>query len=127
MALHVVEDVGPGEVTLAEAADLLGVHPNTIRNRIKSGTYNARKIRSAVGPEIYLLDRGQLDLPTPPAPPSMQQVIRQAFWSDDPKVRRVQQITWIVGGVINAIVWAFMFGRGWEQELYERRERPLRA
>jgi hypothetical protein len=122
MALHIVDDVAPNEVTLSEAADLLGVHPNTVRNRIKSGAYTARKIRSVVGPEVYLLDRSQLDLPTPPPPPSMWHILRQAFWSDDPKVRRVQQITWIIGGVVNAMLWAFMFGRGWEQEIYERRE-----
>jgi DNA-directed RNA polymerase specialized sigma24 family protein len=30
-------------VTIAEAAALLGCHPNTVRNRVKAGMYRAEK------------------------------------------------------------------------------------
>jgi hypothetical protein len=122
MALHVVEAPELDEVTLAEAADLLGVHPNTVRNRIKSGAYTARKVRSAVGPEVYLLGREQLELPTAPVPASWGVVIKQALWADDPRVRRVQVIEWSVGGVFLLLAWAFALGRAWEVISYERRE-----
>jgi hypothetical protein len=122
MALHVVEAPGLDEVTLAEAAGLLGVHANTVRNRIKSGAYTARKVRSTVGPEVYLLGREQLELPTAPVPASWGVVIKQAFWSDDPRLRRVQAIQWIVGGALLLLAWAFVVGRAWEMISNERRE-----
>ncbi len=118
MALRVVEDAGLDEVTLAKAADLLGVHPNTVRNRIKSGAYTARKVRSEVGPEVYLLAREQLGLPVPPVPASWPEVVKQALWSDDPRERRIQVIAWAVG----MLAWAFAFGRAWEIIKYEQRE-----
>jgi hypothetical protein len=31
-------------VTIAEAATLLGCHPNTVRNRVKAGLYRAEKV-----------------------------------------------------------------------------------
>ena len=36
-------------VTITEAAKLLGVHPNTIRNRIKSGHIPATKVLTPYG------------------------------------------------------------------------------
>lgn len=122
MALRVVEVPGPDEVTLAEAAELLGVHPNTVRNRIRSGVYEARKVPSAAGPDIYLIRREQLALPAPPAPAPWRAVVKEALWSDDPRQRRVQAIIWVVGVVANMLAWAFMAGQVWEQEKYERRE-----
>ncbi len=42
-------------LTIRQAAALLNVHPNTVRNRIKSGTYRAEKITQALceAPEAY--------------------------------------------------------------------------
>jgi hypothetical protein len=126
MALRVVETPGPDEVTLAEAAELLGLHPNTIRNRIRSGLYHPRKVPSAAGPEIYLIKRAELDLPAPPSPAPWQTVLKQAVWSDDSRVRRTQAIIWVVGGVANVAAWAFAFGRAWETIKYEQGEGTLK-
>src|SRR4028118_885193 len=46
-------------LTIAEAARLLGVHKNTVRNRIKDGTYSAEKVLTERG-ETYFLDRKHL-------------------------------------------------------------------
>jgi hypothetical protein len=122
VALHMVESPAPEEVTLAEAAELLGVHPNTIRNRIRSGVYSPRKVPSAAGPEIYLIKREELAIPTPEPPPAWRVVIREALWSADPRRRRVQAIVWIVGGLANLCAWSFAFGRGWESVIHDRQE-----
>jgi hypothetical protein len=122
MALRMIETAGPDEVTLAEAAELLGVHPNTVRNRIRSGVYQARKVPSAVGPEIYLIKRDELALPAPPPPTPWQHYLKQAFWSDDPQIRWYQVIQHIGGAVLIALVWGFAFGRAWEMVKHERWE-----
>jgi hypothetical protein len=121
MALRMVEASGPDEVTLAEAAELLGVHPNTVRNRIRSGVYGARKVPSGAGPEIYLLKRAELDIPAPPSPPAWRTLVKQSFWSDDPRLRRIQAIEWTVGIVLNLVMFSFLLGRIWEQAKYEQR------
>jgi DNA-directed RNA polymerase specialized sigma24 family protein len=36
-------------VTIAEAATLLGCHPNTVRNRVKAGMYRAEKSTQRTG------------------------------------------------------------------------------
>jgi hypothetical protein len=41
-------------LTISEAATLLGVHPNTVRNRIKDGTYLAEKMITTGGPKYYI-------------------------------------------------------------------------
>jgi hypothetical protein len=46
-------------LTIQEAAALVGVHPNTIRNRIKSGQYQAEWTPSPHGPR-QLIPRSQL-------------------------------------------------------------------
>jgi excisionase family DNA binding protein len=46
-------------LTIAEAAALLGVHKNTVRNRIKDGTYQAELIQTERGP-TYLIKRESL-------------------------------------------------------------------
>jgi excisionase family DNA binding protein len=43
-------------LTISEAATFLGVHKNTVRNRIKDGTYEAEKVVTERGP-TYLIKR----------------------------------------------------------------------
>jgi hypothetical protein len=124
MALRVAEVAGPDEVTLAQAAELLDVHPNTIRNRIRAGTYDARKVQSPLGPEIYLIKRAALAIPAPAPPAPWQHYVKQFFWSDDPRQRRVQAIIWVVGGVANAAVYGFLAGRLWEMAYDREQETP---
>jgi excisionase family DNA binding protein len=50
---------GEDRLTIAEAAALLGVHKNTVRNRIKSGSYKAEMIQTERGP-TYLIKRESL-------------------------------------------------------------------
>jgi hypothetical protein len=126
MALRVVEAPEPDEVTLADAAELLGVHPNTVRNRIRSGAYQARKVPSSIGPDIYLIKRAELSLPAPPAPEPWLAKIKQALWSDDLRVRRVQTTIWIVGAMMNIALYSFIFGREWELERFKRQQEALK-
>ena len=49
-------------LTIAEAARLLGVHRNTVRNRIKAGLYKAHKVVTPQG-ETYAIERASLDAP----------------------------------------------------------------
>jgi len=46
-------------LTIAEAAALLGVHKNTVRNRIKNGSYRAEIVQTERGP-TYLIERESL-------------------------------------------------------------------
>jgi hypothetical protein len=46
-------------VTIAEAADLLGCHPNTVRNRVKAGLYRAEKFQTENGP-TWMIERDSL-------------------------------------------------------------------
>ena len=50
---------GRDRLTITEAAALLGVHKNTIRNRIKNGTYRAEQILTERGP-TYVIERESL-------------------------------------------------------------------
>jgi excisionase family DNA binding protein len=50
---------GGDRLTIAEAAALLGVHKNTVRNRIKNGAYRAEMVQTERGP-TYLIDRESL-------------------------------------------------------------------
>jgi excisionase family DNA binding protein len=50
---------GKTYITVGEAAKLLGVHRNTVRNRIKSGRINAHKVLDG-DQEIYRIDRDSL-------------------------------------------------------------------
>jgi chloramphenicol 3-O-phosphotransferase len=43
-------------ITIAEAAALLGVHPNTVRNRVKAGMYEAEKVFTENG-QTWMIDR----------------------------------------------------------------------
>ena len=46
-------------VTVAEAAALLGCHPNTVRYRVKVGMYRAEKIHTEGGP-TWMIERESL-------------------------------------------------------------------
>lgn len=48
-------------LTISEAASLLGVHRNTVRNRIKAGTYKAHKVITPQG-ETYVIERNSLGI-----------------------------------------------------------------
>src|SRR5215218_2056470 len=50
---------GGDRLTIAEAATLLGVHKNTVRNRIKNGSYRAELLQTERGP-TYLIERDSL-------------------------------------------------------------------
>jgi excisionase family DNA binding protein len=50
---------GGDRLTIAEAASLLGVHKNTVRNRIKKGSYSAEMVQTERGP-TYLIERESL-------------------------------------------------------------------
>ena len=53
-------DVGvSGRVTITEAATLLGVHPNTVRGRVKAGLYDAEKVATEHG-LTWMIDRDSL-------------------------------------------------------------------
>ncbi len=61
-------------LTIRQAATLLGVHPNTVRNRIKAGVYEAEKVVTERG-ETYTIPRSELaqDLTTNTVPSASQQ------------------------------------------------------
>jgi excisionase family DNA binding protein len=46
-------------LTIRQAATLLNVHPNTVRNRIKSGAYRAEKVITERG-QTYVIPRYEL-------------------------------------------------------------------
>jgi len=60
-------------LTIRQAAALLNVHPNTVRNRIKSGVYQAGKVITERG-ETYMIARSELarDLNTNKLPNASQ-------------------------------------------------------
>ena len=41
-------------LTISEAATFLGVHKNTVRNRIKDGTYEAEQVHTERGPTYFI-------------------------------------------------------------------------
>jgi hypothetical protein len=62
-------------ITIREAATLLGVHPNTVRNRVKAEVYSAEKVLTERG-ETWMIDRASL---IPSALPSdSQQAVGRA-------------------------------------------------
>src|SRR5215210_4734772 len=50
---------GRDRLTIAEVATLLGVHKNTVRNRIKNGSYRAEMVQTERAP-TYLIERESL-------------------------------------------------------------------
>src|SRR5215204_5463979 len=65
-------------LTIAEAATLLGVHKNTVRNRIKNGSYRAEMVQTERGP-TYLIERESLltNLTTNTLSSSSQELVSQ--------------------------------------------------
>jgi hypothetical protein len=57
---------GKRRLTIREAATLLNLHPNTVRSRIKDGTYEAEKVVTERGP-TWLIDPDSLTTNTPPS------------------------------------------------------------
>lgn len=51
-------------MTIREAAGLLGVHPNTVKNRLRKGMYSAGKVFTEHG-ETWMIDRDSLFTNTP--------------------------------------------------------------
>jgi len=65
-ATGVNDDVrGMGRVTITEAATLLGVHPNTVRGRVKAGLYDAEKVATEHG-LTWMINRDSLINNPPP-------------------------------------------------------------
>ena len=56
-------------VTIAEAAALLGCHPNTVRSRVKAGMYRAEKFHTENGP-TWMIERDSLTNNAPTSAPS---------------------------------------------------------
>jgi hypothetical protein len=57
----------PSRVTITEAATLLKVHPNTVRNRVRAGVYDAEKVSTEHG-FTWMIDRDSLvNTPLPKA------------------------------------------------------------
>ena len=46
-------------MTIGQAAALLGAHPNTIRNRVKAGVYDAEKVVTENG-QTWMIERNSL-------------------------------------------------------------------
>jgi hypothetical protein len=66
-------------ITIAEAAALLGVHPNTVRNRVKAGMYEAEKVLTENG-QTWMIDRDSiLNNPLPKASQQPPSQLRSQF------------------------------------------------
>src|SRR5918994_989071 len=56
---------GSDRVTIAQAASLLDVHPNTVRNRVKAGVYDAEKVVTENGQTWMIARNSLLNNPLP--------------------------------------------------------------
>jgi hypothetical protein len=94
-------------VTIAEAAALLGCHPNTVRSRVKTGIYRAEKFHTENGP-TWMIERESLTTNAPTTArqqgvsgvPALQQealqelarqIVRQSRLSSDPEQEAVEK------------------------------------
>ena len=85
-----------GLISVTDAAKLLGIHPNTVRKRIKKGVYTAEWAPSPHGPQQFLhLDQlngegihpstteststPSLSYIPPPQPPPLDAVLQQVL------------------------------------------------
>jgi len=66
MTVVEVQSNGKRRVTIREVATLLGVHPNTVRTRIRDGSLEAEKVVTERGP-TWMLDPDSLTTNTPPS------------------------------------------------------------
>jgi hypothetical protein len=78
----------PSRVTITEAATLLNVHPNTVRNRVKAGVYNAEKVSTEHG-FTWMIDRDSLV--NTPLPKASQVTPSQAVNLEGPQPLEVVQ------------------------------------
>jgi hypothetical protein len=101
-------------VTIREAAALLGVHYNTVRNRVKAGIYRAEKVMTENG-LTWMIDRASLTNNAPTSA-SQQSVVG---------VLPVQQEA--IQELVRALVKEVGLQAGDQQELAEQREREERA
>ena len=58
----------PDRVTIGQAAAMLGVHPNTIRNHVKAGVYDAEKVVTENGQTWMIEGNILLNNPLPKGP-----------------------------------------------------------
>jgi hypothetical protein len=94
-------------VTIAEAAALLGCHPNTVRSRVKAGMYRAEKFHTENGP-TWMIERDSLtdsapttapQQPTSGVPAAQQEaiqelaraIVREAGLQRDPDIERARE------------------------------------
>jgi hypothetical protein len=76
-------------VTIRQAATLLGVHPNTVRKRVKAGIYPAEKVSTERG-ETWMLDRNSLTTNTPTN--ASQQLVSGASHVGPQAIELVQEL-----------------------------------
>jgi hypothetical protein len=117
-------------VTIAEAADLLGCHPNTVRSRVKAGMYRAEKFHTENGPTWFIERDSLTDSAPTSAPqqltggvPAAQQeaiqelartIVREAGIARDPeRERAVQELQRTRDGIMEAL----KLEHGWFQNL----------
>jgi excisionase family DNA binding protein len=93
-------------VTVGEAAKLLGVHRNTIHNRIKSGRIRAHKVVEAER-EVYRIERDSLDVGRTRA---------DVHTLDAQRTMASEELARIIAGRLDAIV------RDYGQQLGDLRE-----
>jgi hypothetical protein len=77
-----------GRVTITEAATLLGVHPNTVRGRVKAGVYDAEKVATEHG-LTWMIDHDSLV--NNPLPKDSQQTLSQVVNPQDASPLEVVQ------------------------------------
>ena len=78
----------PNRVTITEAAALLGVHPNTVRNRVRGGVYDAEKVSTEHG-VTWMIDHDSLV--NTPLPRDSQQTPSQTVNLEGPHPVEVVQ------------------------------------
>jgi len=77
--MSTTQTLAPELMTITEAAKLLGVHPNTIRNRVKAGTMPATKVLTSKA-EAYAIPRKHVI----PSQPDLQNGLQSCEGNRDP-------------------------------------------
>ena len=118
-------------LTIRQVATLLNCHPNTVRNRIKSGAYKAEKVITERG-ETYMIPRSELSDSTTNRLPSASQSqslpdVREAMRAMlEPFVRELGDVREELGRERERREAAERRNEDLERELREARE-PLEA